>query len=228
MTILTTIISIIVTIVIYLCAKAIYQKYPYPFTFPLLIATAILIILLFVFHIPYETYYVGAQWLEKLIGPAVVALAYPLYRQINILKDYFIEIVLSVGTGAMVGIASGLVLAKWLRFEQSLVSSLIPKSVTTPVAMDIATNLGGIGALAAVLVMVAGIGGTMMASYLFKWMKIDHELGKGIALGSASHAIGTAEALEKSEREGAASTVAMTLSAIIVSIVAPILFFLFY
>lgn len=228
MTTLTTIISLIITILIYLAAKAFYRKFSFPFTLPLLIATIVLIALLLVFRIPYETYYTGGQWLEKLLGPAVVALAYPLYRQINILKRYFTAITVSVGAGAIVGIVSGIMLAKWVGIEQTLISSLVPKSVTIPVAMDIAVTIGGIGPLAAVLVTVAGIGGVVLSSFIFKWCRITNEIGKGMGRGSASHAIGTAKALESSEREGAASTVAMTLSAIIVSVVGPMLVFLLY
>ncbi|TWI56913.1 LrgB family protein [Halalkalibacter nanhaiisediminis] len=228
MTIITAIFSIVITLVVYLIAKAFYKKYPYPFTVPVLIATMILIILLLVFRIPYETYYIGAEWIEKLLGPAVVALAYPLYRQIEMLKRYFVVIVLSVGTGAVVGIISGILLTKWVGFDQSFVSLLVPKSVTTPVAMEIATTLGGNASLAAVLVMVAGIGGVVLMPYFFKWFKITNEFGRGIGAGSASHAIGTAKALENGEREGAASSVAMTLSAIVIAVIGPMLFFLFY
>jgi putative effector of murein hydrolase len=139
----------------------------------------------------------------------------------------FAAIIVSVSSGALVGIMSGLLLATWLGIEQELISSLIPKSVTTPVAMDIATTIGGIAPLSAVLVIVAGIGGVVLAPYVFRWCKIDKEMAKGIGTGSAAHAIGTAKALENSEKEGAASSVAMTLSAIIVSILGPLLVFLF-
>ncbi|NEU29994.1 LrgB family protein [bacterium LRH843] len=228
MMIVVSLAAISVTVLVYLFSRAFYQKYSYPFTLPLLIATIILISLLLLFQIPYETYYIGGQWLEKLLGPAVVALAYPLYRQFDMLKRHFKAIIVGVGTGAVVGISSGLFLLKWIGFDQTVVFSLVPKSVTTPVAMDVATTLGGIGALAAINVMVAGIFGVVLGPYFFKWFNITSELSKGIATGSASHAIGTAKALENSEAEGAASSVAMTLSAIIVSIIAPILVFLFY
>ncbi|OLO40194.1 hypothetical protein BTR23_06760 [Alkalihalophilus pseudofirmus] len=228
MNILMTLFFIGLTIIVYIGARLFYQKYPYPFTLPLVVATIVMICILVVFNIPYDTYKVGGEWIEKLLGPAVVALAYPLYKQLSMLKKYFTSIVVGVLVGAIIGIVSGLQLAKWMGVEEMVVYSLIPKSVTTPVAMEVAATLGGAPPLAAVFVMVAGIGGVVLAPYFFKWFKINHYIGKGIGTGSASHAIGTAKALENSEEEGAASSVAMTLSAIVVSIVGPMLVFLLY
>ncbi|WP_227936546.1 LrgB family protein [Alkalihalobacillus deserti] len=221
-------IAIISTVLIYLGAKVFYQRFPHPFTLPLLIATFIIVVVLLVFDIPYNTYYIGGRWLELLLGPAVVALAYPLYRQLEMLKSHFFPIIASVSIGAVIGIVSGIGLSMVFGIEEALVFSLIPKSVTTPVAMEIASTIGGIPALAAVLVMVAGIGGVVLAPYLYKWLNINSEIGKGIGTGCATHAIGTAKALETSEKEGATSSVSMTLSAIIVSIIGPILVYLFY
>ena len=216
------------TVGVYWGARLFYQKYPYPFTLPLVVGTIVMIAILVVFQIPYDTYSIGGEWIEKLLGPAVVALAYPLYKQLSMLKKYFTSIVLGVFVGAIIGIVSGLMLAKWLGVEEMLIYSLVPKSVTTPVAMDVAKTLGGAPPLAAIFVMVAGIGGVVLAPYLFKWFKINHYIGKGIGTGSASHAIGTAKALENSEEEGAASSVAMTLSAIVVSVLGPMLVILLY
>ncbi|WP_096202626.1 LrgB family protein [Bacillus sp. FJAT-45350] len=218
---------ILLTVGVYFGARKFYQKYPNPFTLPILIGTIIMILILVVFKIPYDTYMVGGKWIEMLLGPAVVALAYPLYKQWEMLKKYFFSIIIGVSIGAVIGILSGLQLAKWLGIEEMIIYSLVPKSVTTPVAMDIAQTLGGAPPLAAIFVMVAGIGGVVLGPYMYKWFKIHHFLGKGIGIGSASHAIGTAKALENGEREGAASSIAMTLSAIVVSILGPMIVFLF-
>lgn len=211
--------SIIGTILIYLGARKLARLYPSPFTLPVLTATIVIIPLLFIFHIPYETYEVGAKWINKLLGPAVVALAYPLYKQWEMLKNNIVPIVVGVFTGAVVGVASGLILAKVTNIDDYIIYSLTPKSVTTPVAMDIASSIGGVPALAAVFVMFAGIGGAVISPLVFKWTRIDHYFGKGLGIGCASHAIGIAMAMENSEREGAVGTVAMGLSAIVVSIV---------
>ncbi|WP_307794950.1 LrgB family protein [Alkalihalobacillus sp. BA299] len=226
MDLLLALLFIGLTVIVYVGARSFYQKYPYPFTLPLVVGTVVMIIILVAFNIPYDTYKVGGEWIEKLLGPAVVALAYPLYNQLNMLKKYFTSIIVGVFVGAIIGIVSGLQLAKWMGVEEILIYSLIPKSVTTPVAMDVAKTIGGAPPLAAVFVMVAGIGGVVLAPYIFKCFKINHYIGKGIGTGSAAHAIGTAKALENSEEEGAASSVAMTLSAIVVSIFGPMLVFL--
>ncbi|MBU8905258.1 LrgB family protein [Desertibacillus haloalkaliphilus] len=221
-------IAISFTVFIYMAAKKFNQRFPNPFTLPLLVGTAVMVIFFVAFQIDYDTYMIGGQWIEMLLGPAVVALAYPLYKQWEMLKTYFVPIMTGVLIGAVIGVVSGLQLAKWLGVEEEVIYSLVPKSVTTPVAMDVAATLGGAPPLAAIFVMVAGLGGVVLSPYVLRWFKIDHYLGKGIGIGSASHAIGTAKALENGEKEGAASSVAMTLSAIVVSIIGPMLVFLIY
>lgn len=207
------------TIVIYIGAKAFHRVFQHPFTLPVLTATTIIISLLFIFNIPYETYYVGAQWIDRLLGPAVVALAYPLYKQWDTLKKYMASITVGVVVGAFIGICSGVLLAKWANFEDFIIFSITPKSVTTPIAMAIADEIGGVPSLAAVFVMIAGIGGGVMGQAVLKWCHVHHFLGKGVGMGCASHAIGTSVAMANDELEGAISTVAMSLSAIVVSII---------
>ncbi len=226
MVIFSAIIALLGSIAVYFCTRWIYRRFPSPFTLPLLLGTIIIILILLVFRIPYETYYHGGKWLEMLLGPAVVALAYPLYYQLDLVKKYALAIVIPVCLGAVVGVLSGYYFAKLLGMEEAIIASIVPKSVTTPVAMDVAKALGGISPLAAVIVMIAGISGAVLSPYVFRLFRITSELAKGIAIGSASHAIGTAKALENSEREGVASSVAMIISAIVVSITAPILIFL--
>lgn len=127
----------------------------------------------------------------------------------------------AVAVGSSVGLLSGYFPVRWLQIDDMLIASVLPKSVTTPVAMDVSDSIGGNPSLAAIFVMVAGIGGVVTAPYLFKWCGIANDLARGIASGTASHAIGTAKALGNSEREGAASSVAMTLSALLVSVIVP-------
>lgn len=213
------ILSLIGTIAIYMLARKLNALYRNPFTLPVLIGTVVIILILLLLDIPYETYYIGAKWIDKLLGPAIVALAYPLYQHWKMLKDYMIPIITGVFVGGIVGVSSGLFLVKWANFDKYIIFSLAPKSVTTPIAMDIADEIGGVASLAAVFVMIAGIGGGVLGQFVLKWSRINHFLGKGIGLGSASHAIGISIAMENSELEGAASTIAMILSAIIVSLI---------
>lgn len=224
----TGLLAIASTIIIYLLSKKLYQSFPSPFTVPLLIGTALLILLLSVTNISYDTYMVGGKWIEQLLGPAVVALAFPLYKHRHVLVKYFFPLSASVSIGAFLGIVSGAQLSKWFGVEEWLIYSIMPKSVTTPVAMEVASTLGGIPALAAIFVMIAGISGVVIGPILLKLFSINHFLGTGVGLGSAAHAIGTARALEYGELEGAISSVSMTLSAIIVSILGPLMFYLLF
>lgn len=228
MSILTGIIAFISTVLIYVASRKLYKKVPNPFLLPVLTSTVFLVMVLLVFHIPYETYMVGGNWIDWFLGPGVVALAYPLYKNWKILKAYSVSILIGVFVGVVTGVSTGLLLAKWVSFDEAIIYSIIPKNATTPIAMEVAESLGGIPSMAVVFVMVAGIGGVILGPYVLKWTGIHHFLGKGIGLGSASHAIGTSKAMENSEQEGAISTVAMTISAIMVSIVCPILVYLLY
>lgn len=219
MTFLIGIASIAGTILVYLLSRKVNKRFPNPFTIPVLTGTLILVAGLYIFRIPYETYNEGAKWINELLGPAVVALAYPLYKQWGMLKKNAVPILTGVCIGALIGVSSGLFFSKWVGIDEQIMYSLIPKSVTTPVAMDITLSIGGVPALAAVFVMFAGISGAIMSTYVYRLFNIHHYLAKGLGVGSASHAIGIAMAMEHSEEEGAAGTVAMGLSSIVVSLI---------
>ena len=218
---LTALIAVLATYCIYLFANKIHSKVGYTFTAPVITSAIVIIAVLLTFHIPYETYMIGGKWINELLGPAVVALAYPLYMQRSVLKRFITPILTGTIVGAIIGISSGILLAKIAGFEEVIIYSLTPKSVTTPVAMAIAEMLGGVTTLAAVFVMIAGIGGVLFSSIVNKVFKINHYTGKSVGIGSASHAIGTSKALESSQLEGSISTIAMVISATVVSIITP-------
>mgnify|MGYP001369120158 FL=1 len=212
---------IVITIVVYLLARKMYFKWKTPLLLPVAVSTVMIIVLLELFQLSYETYMLGGKWIMELLGPAVVALAYPLYHHRETLKQLFLPIIAGAFVGSFIGIVSGVGLAILANIDHALISSLGPKSVTTPVAMDLAIATGGIQSLAAVFVMIAGIGGVMMSTTVFKYGKVNHPVGRGLGIGSASHAIGTSRALENNEFEGSISTIAMILCAFFVSIMLP-------
>ncbi|HLR53275.1 MAG TPA: LrgB family protein [Pseudogracilibacillus sp.] len=213
--------AIIGTIAAYIVGTWLYKKVYTPLLLPVAVATLLVVLFLVVTNTSYETYMEGAKWIDLLLGPAVVSLAYPLYQNREILKDLAFPIFCGTFTGAIVGITTGVFLADLLGYEEVIVYSLTPKSVTTPVAMDISETLSGISSLAAVFVMIAGIFGAMFSTFFFKMFHIDGPVGEGVGLGSASHAIGTSRALESGLKEGSISTIAMILSAVFVSVLAP-------
>lgn len=211
------------TLGIYVLTVIINKRWNHPLTLPVFVSSVSLVVLLLIFHIPYETYMVGGEWIHYLLGPGVVALAYPLYMRRHMLIKWLVPIVVGTFVGAFVGILSGIILAKIIRIDETIIYSLVPKSVTTPIAIEVTNIIGGELSLTAVFVIMAGISGVFMRTYLFKWFRIDHVVGRGVGIGSASHAIGSAHSLQHDELEGALGIVAMVLSAAIVSVLAPVL-----
>jgi predicted murein hydrolase (TIGR00659 family) len=219
--------SIVCTIIIFLLMTRLYKRYTHPLLVPIATTTFVILIILLFSSIPYETYMLGGKWIDGLLGPAVVALAYPLYQNRKSLKEFFIPIIIGVFVGSTTGIITGLYFSKVLAIDSDIILSLAPKSVTSPVAMDIASVTGGIPALAAVYVMFAGISGAMFGPLLLKMVKVNHFVGVGLGFGTASHGIGTARALEIGTNQGAISSIAMILSAVYTSIILPVLFSFF-
>ncbi|MDC7770472.1 LrgB family protein [Priestia megaterium] len=218
---------IIATVALYLVMAKIYVRFSYPILIPVLTTTVFVILLLLAFHISYDEYMIGGKWINSLLGPAVVALAYPLYKQREMLVKYSIPIIGGVFVGLFAGMISGLVFAEVFGIDRSLILSIVPKSITTPVAIQIATGLGGVPSMTVVFVMIAGFSGVILGPLLLKWVRIKSSLGKGIALGSASHALGTSKAFEYGELTVSMSSVSMTLSAVLGSVFGPIVVWLF-
>lgn len=216
-------IAIIGTCVAYLFSTWLYKRLYYPLFIPIVVAAFLIIVFLIIFNISYDTYMLGGEFISKLLGPAVVALAYPLYMQRKLLKKLAFPVLVGTFVGAIVGIVTGVLFTKWLDFDIEIIYSISPKSVTTPIAMEISHSLGGYMSLAAVFVIIAGVTGAVFNKYIYKMFKLNHYVGRGVGIGSGSHAIGTAKALESSEIEGSVSTVAMILSMIFVSFLAPLL-----
>ncbi|MGG4488655.1 LrgB family protein [Metabacillus idriensis] len=214
---------ITLTIVVYAAMRELYKKYPHPFLVPIATCTFFIILLLLGSGTDYAEYMKGGKWIDGLLGPAVVALAYPLYESRRILKKYALAILGSVFAGSIIGIGSGTLLAGIFHVDEELILSLAPKSVTNPVAMDIADIIGGIPAIAVVYVVIAGVSGAMFGPSLLQLFGIHHSVAKGIGLGAASHGTGTARALELGELEGAISSISMTLCAIFTAIICPLL-----
>ncbi|MGG2094627.1 LrgB family protein [Bacillus sp. S13(2024)] len=214
---------IIVTALLYQLSKKIYQWIPTPFTVPMLVATALMILLLVVFHIPYQQYMQsGGGWISKLLGPGVVAFAIPLYQQRSVLKKYVVPIAGGVLVGTIVAIASDMIIATIMGTDKSLILSSLPKSVTMPVAMSVSEEVGGVPSLTAAFVVVAGVSGTITGPLLLKWSRVTNSVGKGIGFGCASHIMGVMRAMKNNEHEGVIGSVTMTLTAILTCLLGPL------
>lgn len=219
---------VLITVGIYFAMVKVYKYLPYPVFLPVLTTTIVLVLLLTLSHVSYEEYMIGGKWINALLGPGVVALAYPLYKNRKILIENIFPIVTGVFTGMIFGMVSGLLFAEAFGIGEDLILSIIPKSITTPVAIQISSGLGGIPSMTAVFVMIAGLSGVTFGPRILKWSRIDSYLGKGIAFGSSSHALGTAKTFEYGELAGSMSSVSMTLSAVFGTIFGPIIAWAFH
>lgn len=219
---LTTITTIGTAILAYYLAQKLYKRFDTLLLLPVATVSLAGILILITFNVPYEAFMQKAWPLDYLLGPAVVALAYPLYINRQLVKRELLPLLGGILAGAIVGILTGTLLAAGLGFEANMILSILPKSVTTPVAVDISNAISGTPSISVVFVMTAGIFGSIVSRAVFKYMRVDSPIGRGVALGSASHAIGTARALEVSQKDGAFSTIAMILSALAVSFLAPL------
>ncbi|MEM9061259.1 MAG: LrgB family protein [Pseudomonadota bacterium] len=194
-----------------------------PLLNPVLGAVLIVVPVLLISDTDYATYFEGAQFVHFLLGPATVALAVPLYRQWRRVRDSAFAITVSLITGSLTAILSAMAVVWLAGGTEDLLISIAPKSVTAPVAMAVAEQLGGLPSLTAVLVIVTGILGAMFGPLVLNAMGIRDWRARGLAIGTASHGIGTARALQVNEEAGAFSGLAMGLNALATAILLPVI-----
>lgn len=194
---------------------------------PVLVSVAAIVCLLLATHTPYHAYFDGAQFISFLLGPATVALAVPLAAQAAMLKRFWLPIGIALVIGSLTAILSALLIGRALGLDGEMLLSMLPKSVTTPIAMGISDEIGGNASLTAVFVILTGITGAAVGVPLLRALGLRDPVAKGFALGVASHGIGTARAFDHSERAGAFSGLAMGLNGALTAIMLPILVWLF-
>ncbi|MDJ1184419.1 LrgB family protein [Roseofilum sp. BLCC_M143] len=214
---------------VFVLAATVYRKARMnPLLNPVLLSVIAIVAILRGTQTSYETYFEGAQFVHFLLGPATVALAVPLYRQFHRVKKSAIAISIGLLCGSMTSAMSAVAIASFLGAETISLVSLAPKSVTTPVAMSISDELGGLPSLTAVIVILTGMVGGMFGPAILDWLKIQDSSIRGFALGTASHGLGTARSLEIDELAGAFSGLAMGLNALVTAAILPILWNFFF
>ena len=212
------------TLLAYLAGRALYLKGKgTPLLNPVLVAVVVLIVLLKFTHTDYQTYFQGAQFVHFLLGPATVALALPLYRQLHALKKSILAVAIALVCGSVVAAVRAMAIAKALNGDPQTVLSMAPKSVTMPIAMGVAEQIGGLPSLTAALVLITGICGAVVGPWVLDRLQIRDARARGLAMGTASHGIGTARAFLESETAGAFSGLAMGLNGMITAILVPML-----
>jgi predicted murein hydrolase (TIGR00659 family) len=194
-----------------------------PLANPVLIAVLLLVTILLLTGTSYSTYFEGAQFVHFLLGPATVALAIPLYRQFEAVRRSALAILVSIFAGSATAALSAIALASAMGASRDAILSLAPKSVTAPVAMAITRELGGLPSLTAALVILTGITGAMLGPLLLNAMNIRDWRARGLAIGTASHGIGTARAMQVNSVAGAFAGLAMGLNALATALILPIL-----
>ncbi len=189
---------------------------------PLLVAIVAVILFLSVFRIEYGAYSRGADYLSYLLTPATVCLAIPLYRQLELLRRQAAAVAAAILTGVAGSAASIYVMSLLFKLEHVYYVTLLPKSITTAIGMGVSEEAGGIVTLTVVSIIVTGIFGNVTADWLFSICRIEEPVAKGLALGTAAHAIGTSRALELGEAEGAMSSLAIAVAGLVTVAVVPL------
>lgn len=226
--ILLGLIMLLATIGLFLVMVEVYRKFPNPFLLPILTVTIIIGFVLVFFNIPYDTYMLGGEWLQKILGPAVVALAVPLYKQRHLVYKHKYSIGISVVVAMISGLVSVFLLLLLFGASKTFTLTALPKSLTTPIAMQVSHTIGGIAPLTAVLVMVAGFAGAIFGPTLFKWFHIESAISRGVAMGSVSHGVGTSKLAEYGEETLSVGSLAMSLSAVFGAFLCPIFAMIIY
>jgi predicted murein hydrolase (TIGR00659 family) len=218
---------IFVTLVAFETGMAIYKKTKFPLFNPLLIAIVIVIGILVVFNIDYEVYNLGGKFINSFLGPATVVLAVPLYKQLEALKRNLWPILIGVFVGSVASIISIIFLGRAFKLDETLILSLIPKSVTTPIGVEVSRSLGGVTSITIVAIVLTGIFGAIIVPLVTRYFNIKNKIAIGISIGTSAHALGTTKAFEMGETEGAMSSLSIGVAGIITVIMAPIIYGIF-
>lgn len=207
--------GIILCIFTYKIGIYINNKLKSPLANPLLISIILIILILRILQISLDSFKIGGDIISMFLGPATVSLALSVYRQLNILKKFFIPIVIGCFVGCITSIVSSYLLCKLFMLDNQLIFSMIPKSVTTPIAIEISSQLGGVVPVTIIVVLITGILGAIISPLLIKLFHIDNSIAIGVSIGTSSHAVGTSKAIQLGEIEGAMSGVAIGISGLI-------------
>ena len=210
-----------ITFGVYFLAKELQKKTGWIILNPILITIALLILYLKTFDISFETYNEGGQLIEFWLKPAVVALGVPLYLQLEIIKKQLVPIILSQLTGCIIGVVSVVLIAKFMGASKDVILSLAPKSVTTPIAMEVTKTIGGIPSLTAAVVIFVGLLGAIFGFKILRMLKIDSPIAQGLSMGAAAHAVGTSTAMDISSKYGAFASLGLTLNGIFTALFTP-------
>ena len=215
--------GIVLTLFAYLIGLKLSSKYKLTILNPILIASIIIIILLLSLNISYTTYNESAKYLSYLLTPSTICLAVPMYKEIEVLKKNSVAILLSILVGSIFAVLSVVFMTLILNFDLSMTKSLMPKSITTAIALSVSEEIGGIPTITVMSVVLTGIFGAIVAEKICEIFHIKNPISIGLAHGCASHAIGTSKALQIGEVEGAMSSLAIIIAGVMTVFIIPVI-----
>tara|TARA_Y100001933_G_scaffold232629_1_gene251358 strand:- start:402 stop:1085 length:684 start_codon:yes stop_codon:yes gene_type:complete len=218
----TPLFGVALTMVAYILASELRRRSEIDIANPLLVSIVLIIGVLKVFEIPLEAYQVGGNWVSFLIKPATVALAIPLYYHYEILMKNLKAVMIGISGGVILSLFSVAFMGRIFGLTEDLQASLMSKSITTPIGIEVTKQLGGIVPLAIAAIIITGVLGALIGPGLLKLLKIKDKTACGIALGTSAHVIGTSKAIEMNEEVGAMSAVAIPIAGILTVILAPL------
>lgn len=210
------------TLLAYQLGAVIFRRFDCnPLLNPVSTAVVALVALLKISNTDYHSYFRGAQFIHFLLGPATVALAIPLYRELEVIKKALAPIIITLIIGSLTAVTTAVGVAWALGGERVLLLTLAPKSITTPIAMGISEKIGGLPSLTAVAVVLTGITGAVSGDFILKRLRVHDQMARGMALGMASHGIGTAHVMQTSQVAGAFAALAMALNGLFTALLLP-------
>lgn len=212
--------GVMLALLFYLLGGFLYRKTKVPLFNPLLVATILLILYVKIVKIELSVFLTDLSGISLFLGPLIVSLAVPIVKNIDLIKKHFIPIIVGSVVGAFVSMFSVIILGKLFNLSPEIISSVIPKSSTTPIAIEVATRLGGIRPITVAVVVSAAVLGAVILPIVIRIFKIKDPLIIGLGLGSTSHAVGTAKALEIDATAGAIAGISLVISGVATAIIA--------
>ncbi len=212
---MSTYFGFVLSIGAYVIGSSIKKRFKLAIFNPLLIAIIITICILLLGNISYDTYNEGAKYITYLLTPSTVALAVPLYDKLKVLRKNFKAIMIGIISGTITSFITNLIICILFELTHEQYITLLPKSITTAIGIELSAEFGGSETITTAVIVITGIIGSMTAEKIFKLLRIKNPIAKGIALGTASHAIGTSKAIEMGETEGAMAGLSIAVSGIL-------------
>ncbi|MDK1683253.1 LrgB family protein [Acinetobacter terrestris] len=209
------------TFIGYVLSKKLHKKYPYMLLAPGIFVPFIIMLLMIIFNISYDTYMIENKWIVWMLGPATIAFAIPIYEYRKVIKEHVLSISLGIVVGMIAGVISAFYLAKLFSFDQETTYSLMARSISTPFAMELTSNIGGSVELVILFTMITGIAGVAMADMILLALKLNSRFAQGAALGNSAHGFGTSKAFMRHREEGVVACLTMVLAGVFMVLLGP-------